>query len=291
MSVDSEFLMEAVYKAASAVGNSTVPFEGYIASGWTHMTNHYSKFTIATIFSGILHEVVYFGLCLPGFLAQFLPFMQRFKIQQDKPESFESQWKCFKLLMFNHFCIQLPLISGVFFYIHAMEIPYEYQFMPKWYVVLAQLLGCLVIEDTWHYFVHQLLHHRRLYKYVHKVHHHFQAPFGMVAEYAHWIETLVLGTGFFIGVALLCDHLVLIWLWMTVRLLETIEVHSGYDFPYLNPLHLIPGYAGACFHDFHHYNFNGNYASTFRWWDWLFGTDKQWREFCANGKQKAVKED
>lgn len=57
MSVDSEFLMEAVYKAASAVGNSTVPFEGYIASGWTHMTNHYSKFTIATIFSGILHEV------------------------------------------------------------------------------------------------------------------------------------------------------------------------------------------------------------------------------------------
>ena len=50
--------------------------------------------------------------------------------------------------------------------------------------------------------------------------------------------------GFMWGVLLLCDHLVLIWLWMTVRLLETIEVHSGYDFPYLNPLHLIPGYAG-----------------------------------------------
>ena len=34
---------------------------------------------------------------------------------------------------------------------------------------------------------------------------------------------------------------------MFVRLLETIEVHSGYDFPYLNPLHLIPGYAGEQF--------------------------------------------
>lgn len=52
------------------------------------------------------------------------------------------------------------------------------------------MFGSLVIEDTWHYFVHQLLHHRRLYKYVHKVHHNFQAPFGMVAEYAHPIETL-----------------------------------------------------------------------------------------------------
>lgn len=47
-----------------------------------------------------------------------------------------------------------------------------------------------------------------------------------------------------IGIALVCNHLVLIWAWMTVRLLETIEVHSGYDFPYINPLHLIPGYAG-----------------------------------------------
>jgi methylsterol monooxygenase len=49
--------------------------------------------------------------------------------------------------------------------------------------------------------------------------------------------------------------------------------------------------SGARFHDFHHYNFNGNYASTFRWWDWIFGTDKQWREFCATGKVKVVKED
>ena len=58
------------------------------------------------------------------------------------------------------------------------------------YVIVAQLIACLVVEDTWHYFVHRLLHHKRIYKYVHKVHHHFQAPFGMVAEYAHWIETI-----------------------------------------------------------------------------------------------------
>lgn len=58
------------------------------------------------------------------------------------------------------------------------------------YVILLQLFGCLALEDTWHYFIHQLLHHKRLYKYVHKVHHHYQSPFGMVAEYAHWIETI-----------------------------------------------------------------------------------------------------
>ncbi len=39
------------------------------------------------------------------------------------------------------------------------------------------------------------------------------------------------------------------WLWMMARVLESVEVHSGYDFPYLNPMHLIPGYAGMYAHD------------------------------------------
>lgn len=57
----------------------------------------------------------------------------------------------------------------------------------------------------------------------------------------------VLGTGFFIGVLAFCNHLVFLWVWMSVRLIETIDVHSGYDLP-LNPLHLIPGYAGRFVH-------------------------------------------
>ena len=63
----------------------------------------------------------------------------------------------------------------------------------------------------------------------------------------HYISFLcpsVLWIGSFIGILLLCNHLITIWLWMIVRVLETVDVHSGYDFPYLNPLHLIPGYAG-----------------------------------------------
>lgn len=39
--------------------------------------------------------------------------------------------------------------------------------------ILLQCFGCAVIEDTWHYFLHRLLHHRRIYKYIHKVHHEF----------------------------------------------------------------------------------------------------------------------
>jgi len=261
------------------------PLQDHIKFTWIWMTDNYSKFQIATWGSLLVHEFAYFGICLPAFLFQFLPFMNRFKIQDDKPESYEKQMRCFRLLMFNHFCIQAPLILGTYVYTETFGIPYDWDSMPHWYDLAWRIFMCLVIEDTWHYWVHRLMHDRRLYKYVHKVHHYYQAPFGMTAEYAHPVETIVLGTGFFLGIAAFCTHVVMLWVWVVIRLVETIDVHSGYDIPYVNPMHLIPGYAGARFHDFHHYNFVGNYASTFRWWDWLCGTDVQWNEFQKKTKK------
>ncbi|CAI8025336.1 Methylsterol monooxygenase 1 [Geodia barretti] len=116
------------------VANSTLrnPVEPYLGSAWNYMTDNYPRFTIAVWFSVVLHELVYFGLCAPGFVAQFLPFMQKYKVQQDKPETFGQQWKCFKKLMFNHFCIQLPLMSMTYYYLEMMGIPYEYDKMPAW---------------------------------------------------------------------------------------------------------------------------------------------------------------
>ncbi len=53
------------------------------------------------------------------------------------------------------------------------------------------------MEDTWHYFAHRFLHWKPIYGYVHKVHHTYTAPFGIVAEYAHPIETIGLLSALF----------------------------------------------------------------------------------------------
>ena len=45
---------------------------------------------------------------------------------------------------------------------------------------------------------------------------------------------------------------------------------------------------GARFHDFHHRNFIGNYGSTFLWWDWLFGTDQQYKEFLSKQAEEEL---
>ncbi|XP_063933963.1 methylsterol monooxygenase 1-like [Zophobas morio] len=261
----------------------------YFEIGWRYMTTNFTEFQIATWGSLLVHELIYILVCLPGFVSQFLPFMKRYKIQANRSETFEAQWKCVKLLLFNHFCIQFPLIMGTYTYTQIFKIPFSYETMPSWYILLLQCAGCALIEDTWHYFIHKLMHHKSLYKYVHKVHHTFPAPFSLTAEYAHPVETIVLGIGFFIGLLSFCTHVSLMWAWVALRLIETCDVHSGYDFPY-NPLHLIPYYGGAKFHDFHHMNTIGNYSSTFTWWDKLLGTDKQYENYCKKMEKLREKE-
>nr|XP_054767413.1 methylsterol monooxygenase 1-like [Lytechinus pictus] len=265
--------------------SSVVGFE----QAWRYMTDNYTRFQIAAFGSGFFHFLSYILISLPSVVFQFIPYMQRFKIQQDKSLTGANQWECIKLLLVNQFVIHIPFYLGAYYYCELVNLPFTYETMPKWYVTLAHCFACLVIEDTWHYFNHRLLHHKSIYKYIHKLHHTWQSPFGMVAEYAHPIETMVLGMGTMWGILLFGDHLILLWVWMWVRLIETIDVHSGYDIA-LNPMHLFPFYGGAKFHDFHHMNFNGNYAPTFTWWDKIFGTDIQFKEYYKMKEIEAKKQ-
>lgn len=81
----------------------------------------------------------------------------------------------------------------------TFEVPF-----PSLLTIVSQIALFFVMEDFWHYFAHRGLHHKSIYKYIHKLHHEFSAPFGLAAEYAHPIEILVLGTGTVGGPLLWC---------------------------------------------------------------------------------------
>lgn len=150
----------------------------------------------------------------------------------------------------------------------------------------AQVLFFFIIEDFVFYWGHRILHTKWLYKNVHSVHHEYATPFGLTSEYAHPAEILFLGFATFIGPALTGPHLITLWLWLVLRVIETVEAHCGYHFPW-SPSNFLPLYGGADFHDYHHrllYTKSGNYSSTFVYMDWIFGTDKGYR------KLKALKE-
>lgn len=66
------------------------------------------------------------------------------------------------------------------------------------------------------------------------------------------------------------------------------------DFPW-SLQHILPFWAGAEHHDFHHMAFTNNFATSFRWCDRLGGTDTKYLEYrkrmdAAKGS-KATKEE
>ncbi|PKU69414.1 Methylsterol monooxygenase 2-2 [Dendrobium catenatum] len=156
--------------------------------------------------------------------------------------------------------------------------------LPHWYVILSQVVFYFILEDFVFYWGHRVLHTKWLYKHVHSVHHEYATPFGLTSEYAHPAEILFLGFATIVGPALTGPHLFTLWLWMVLRVLETVEAHCGYHFPW-SLSNFLPIYGGAEFHDFHHrvlYTKSGNYSSTFTYMDRIFGTDGDYR------KQKAL---
>ena len=45
--LDTDYMLNTIYKTACVLGNTTVPFEDHIANGWNYITDNYSQFTIA----------------------------------------------------------------------------------------------------------------------------------------------------------------------------------------------------------------------------------------------------
>lgn len=245
---------------------------------WRAMIGRFSLFAIAVFGSAIYHMALTGLLNIWPIMMQNIPCLQKFKIQQSKaPPSAHEWFHVFTHIGASQLLVQLPLITGQYYFMEYFKIPYDYDSMPSFADVIWRLVLSLMIDDAWVYFGHRALHHRSIYRHIHKVHHTYTSPFAPDAEYEHPVETVVLGTGFFLACMFFTNHLVTMWAWLYVRLLVTYDSHSGYDLP-LSMFRLIPFYNGSREHDWHHQFFNGMYAPTFTYWDELFGTNAQFKE-------------
>ncbi|EGV62905.1 C-4 sterol methyl oxidase [Yamadazyma tenuis] len=274
----------------------------YMESLWASWYIYFGNDIFATgLLFFLTHELMYFGRCIPWFIIDRIPYFNQWKIQPTKIPSNKEQWECCKLVFKQHLLVEAlpiwlfhPLCSQLSI---SISVPF-----PSWKIMLAQISFFFFVEDIWHYTFHRIFHYGIFYKYVHKQHHRYAAPFGFAAEYAHPIEVMALGFGT-VGFPIVYAytalshkqlpplHLFTICIWITLRLFQAVDSHSGYDFPWsLNKF--VPFWAGAEHHDEHHHFFIGNYASSFRWCDAIMKTEcgmlaKQRREMMSQRKAES----
>eukprot|EP00939_MAST-03C_sp_MAST-3C-sp1_P004056 g4056.t1 len=178
-----------------------------------------------------------------------------------------------------------PLFAYFFYDISGMSV--KASDAPETaYVVFKQVLISMLLEDFLFYWIHRSLHHRLIYKYVHKQHHEFKENIGVAAEYFHPVEDIFNLIPFLSGPLLQGMHLSTFLVWTVIRISEIVDAHSGYKLPF-SPWEIsmrIQG--GADRHEFHHSHNKGSYGSFTKFWDWAFGTDEPYNEWKA--KQKAA---
>jgi lathosterol oxidase len=151
-------------------------------------------------------------------------------------------------------------------YIHISEYGWIYYFLA--YPLM------FVMHDTYFYFTHRLMHHRRLFKWFHLVHHKSVNPSPWAAYAFHPLEAFVeagIVVVFAFTIPIHVTHLMIFFLMMIVY---NVYGHLGYE---LYPSGFSKSRIGKWIntsinHNQHHQYFKGNYGLYFLFWDRVFGT-------------------
>lgn len=211
-----------------------------------------------------------------------IPFFEQYKSNDyEWPWNTNAdEWKPFFNKVLLNVIFNITIVAPIVLSIDAWvvgEVPFRFDVdsYPETYEIIWQILFFIVVEDIGFYWAHRLLHTKYFYGKIHKIHHDNKQVHGIAAEYAHPLEYVFAnGIPSSLGPKLLgmrC-HVVTFWLWVAVRIFETVDGHSGYDFPWA-PYRLLPMATNGRYHDYHHAENIGNYGSFMTIWDTVFGTN------------------
>ncbi len=149
-----------------------------------------------------------------------------------------------------------------------------------------------ILHDTYFYFVHRMMHHPKLFSFIHLTHHKSVNP-SPWAAFAFSVPEAIIEAGIFallLFIMPLCKwHLFVFFL---VQMLYNVYGHLGWE---LYPKGFSKNWFGKWIntsvnHNLHHRYFKGNYGLYFLWWDRLLGTlrDDYDEVFEEVGNRKAA---
>ncbi|KAF7494734.1 Fatty acid hydroxylase domain-containing protein 2 [Sarcoptes scabiei] len=195
----------------------------------------------------------------PNFLYQFKT--QNYKVTLDEIKT------TVKLAFFNQITVQL-VVAIIFEYIATWIRPIDSSpHVPELFIIVFHLIVFVIVQEIGFYYLHRLFHHGKIYRFVHKIHHHWQAPIAIASIYCHPLEHLVTNLiPVLAGPILMQSHRSTIAIWLIIVHLITLNDHSGYHFPFMPS----PEY-----HDYHHLAFNQNFGRM-GFLDYLHGTNERY---------------
>jgi sterol desaturase/sphingolipid hydroxylase (fatty acid hydroxylase superfamily) len=159
------------------------------------------------------------------------------------------------------------------------------------YFLLSIVLS-IFIHDTYFYWTHRLMHHPKLFKVFHLVHHKSTNPSPWAAFSFHPLEAIVEAGVIFVIVFLIPIHIYALAIFLVFMTVYNVYGHLGYElYPAWVGKSTIAKYMNTSVnHNMHHKLFKQNYGLYFRFWDMLMGTthEKYEETFAEITQRKAA---
>jgi len=142
------------------------------------------------------------------------------------------------------------------------------------YLVFSVLLWTIGL-DTYFYWTHRMMHHKKFYRFFHRTHHRSNNPTPFTAYSFAPPEAVLIYLFVPLFFTVVPMHDVAFVSAMLVQIIRNALAHCGYEvFPKMWARHPILGlFATVTHHDMHHERGNGNYGFYFTVWDRLMGTE------------------
>lgn len=223
------------------------------------------------------NAIKYFFLSLPFFLIFYVVFKKKLafkKIQLQFPKITDyGRDLFFSTLSVIIFSVP-PLLILYSNSIRPLTTFYTHIPLFGWpYFILAFPL-MLFMHDTYFYWAHRAMHHPKLFKTIHLVHHKSSNPSPWAAYAFHPLEAIIESLIFVIFLFTIPVHSIHLTSFFVLSLLYNVYGHLGFElYPKGFNKHWLGKWLNTSIsHNQHHQYFKGNYGLYFTFWDRLMGT-------------------
>ena len=165
-----------------------------------------------------------------------------------------------------------------FFVVSGYVKPYTRAYLEVsqygWAYLGLSIVLMIFLHDTYFYWTHRLMHHPKLFKYFHLVHHKSTNPSPWAAYAFHPLEAIVEASIIFLIVFLIPFHKTALLTFLLFMIFYNVYGHLGFElYPKGFHKHRIGKWINTSVnHNLHHRHFEGNFGLYFLFWDRWIGT-------------------